>query len=126
MAEYETLILGLGVLKDLKSKNIFLHAEYEIIIKQIKGTHQMKHPRMRTYRNLVLDFLSNFSEYNISVVPWEKNQIADALATSNSIFKILIYPNKKCEIEVKHRKSIPDNVKHWKVFEDDTHIIRFL
>jgi hypothetical protein len=27
---------------------------------------------------------------------------------------------------VKYRTSIPDNVKHWKVFEDDLEIKRFL
>jgi hypothetical protein len=81
---------------------------------------------MRTYRNLVLYFLEHFSEYNISVVPWENNRIADALATSTNIFKIPIYPNKKYEIEVKHRPCILDNVKQWKEFEDEKQIIIFL
>jgi hypothetical protein len=30
------------------------------------------------------------------------------------------------DIEVKYKPSIPDNVKHWKVFEDDLEIKRFL
>jgi hypothetical protein len=108
MAEYEALILGLGVLKDLKAKKIFFHGDSKIIINPIKGTYQTKHPRMRTCRNLVLDLLENFYEYNILVVPREKNQIADALDTSISIFKILIDPNKKYEIEVKNMPSIPE------------------
>jgi hypothetical protein len=29
-------------------------------------------------------------------------------------------------VEVKYRPSIPDNVKHWKVFEDDLEVKRFL
>ena len=29
-------------------------------------------------------------------------------------------------MEVKYRPSIPDNVKHWKVFEDDLEIKIFL
>jgi ribonuclease HI len=126
MVEYEALILGLGILRDLRAKKIYVHGYYELIINQVKGTYQTKHPRMRAYRNLVLDLLENFSEYNISVVPREQNPIADALATSTSVFKIPIYPNKKYEIEVKHRPTIPDNVKYWQVFEDDKQIIRFL
>jgi hypothetical protein len=52
--------------------------------------------------------------------------IVDALATSTSVFKIPIHPNKKYEIEVKHRPSVPDNIKYWQVFEDDKQVIRFL
>jgi len=29
-------------------------------------------------------------------------------------------------VEIRHRPSIPDNVKHWQVFEDDQQIKRFL
>jgi hypothetical protein len=32
----------------------------------------------------------------------------------------------KYEIQVKYRASLPDNVKYWKVFEDDDEISRFL
>lgn len=37
-----------------------------------------------------------------------------------------MYSNEKYEINVRHRPSIPDNTKHWKVFKDDQQIIRFL
>lgn len=30
------------------------------------------------------------------------------------------------EIEVKYKHSIPDNLKHWQVFEDDEHLKNFL
>lgn len=30
------------------------------------------------------------------------------------------------QIEVKHRPSVPDNVKYWQVFEDHSHINKFL
>ena len=41
-------------------------------------------------------------------------------------FKVPLPPKLKYDIEVKYRPSIPDNVKHWKVFEDDLEIKRFL
>jgi ribonuclease HI len=106
MVEYEALILGLNTLKYLGEKKIYVHGDSELVINQVKGIYQTKHPRMRAYRNLVLDLLEKISEYNISVVPREQNPIADALATSASVFKIPIYPNKKYEIEVKHRPTI--------------------
>jgi hypothetical protein len=60
------------------------------------------------------------------VIPRGKNQIAYALATSASVFKFPIFPNKKYEIEVKHRPTILDNIKYWKLFEDDKQVERFL
>ena len=42
------------------------------------------------------------------------------------IFKIMIFLNRKYEIKVKHRPTIPDNIKYWQVFEDDKHVEIFL
>jgi hypothetical protein len=48
------------------------------------------------------------------------------LATSALVFKIPIFPNIKYKIEVKHRSTMSDNIKHWQVFEDDKHVEIFL
>ena len=48
------------------------------------------------------------------------------MATSASNFKVPLPPKFRYDVEVKFRPSIPDNVKHWKVFEDDLEIKRFL
>jgi hypothetical protein len=87
----------------LGTQKIAVHGDFELIINQVKGVYQTIHPILRAYRNLALDLLKGFSEYDLSAIPREKNQIAYALATSASIFKIPIFPNKKYEIEVKHR-----------------------
>jgi ribonuclease HI len=68
MAEYEALILGLRVLKELGAKRIAVHGDSKLIINQVKGIYQSKHPRLRAYKNLVLDLLEEFSEYNLSVI----------------------------------------------------------
>ena len=81
---------------------------------------------MRAYRNLVLDLLEGFKEYELLVIPRNQNIIVDALVVSTSVFKITIYTNRKYEIKVKYRPSIPDNVKYWQVFEHDSHINRFM
>jgi hypothetical protein len=75
---------------------------------------------------LALDLLEGFSEYDLSSIPKEQNQIVDALATSALVFKIPIFPNKIYEIEVKHRQIVPDNIKHWQVFDDDKQVEIFL
>ena len=52
--------------------------------------------------------------------------MADSLATSASNFKVPLPPKFRYDVEVKYRPSIPDNVKHWKIFEDDLEIKNFL
>ena len=48
------------------------------------------------------------------------------MATSTTVFKIPIFPNKKYEIEFKHRPAVPHNIKYWLVFEDDKQVEIFL
>jgi ribonuclease HI len=61
MVEYETLILGLRTLKELVTKTIVVHGDSELIINQVKGIYQSKHPILRAYINLVLYLLEEFS-----------------------------------------------------------------
>jgi hypothetical protein len=63
-----------------------------------------------------------FSAFNVSFVPREKNIVANSLATSARNFKVPLPPKFRYDVEVKYRPSIPDSVKHWKVFEDDLEI----
>ena len=126
VVEYESLLLGLNALKTMKSKKIAIYGDSELIVDRVKGIHQAKHPKMRSYRNWVLELLEEFDEYTISLIPMEQNNIADSLASLASLFKIPIYPNKEYQIQVKYRPSIHDNAKNWKVFEDNHQIKRFL
>jgi hypothetical protein len=47
MGEYEALILGLQVLKELGTQKIAVCEDFELIINQVKGVYQTKHPRLR-------------------------------------------------------------------------------
>ena len=126
IAEYESLIMGLFALKKLKVKRIVIYGDLELVIGQVKGVYQAKHPRMRAYRNLVLQLLEEFYEFTISIIRRDQNGIVDSLATLASIFKIPIFPNKKYEVQAKHRPYVPDKVKNWQVFKDNYQIKRFL
>jgi hypothetical protein len=52
--------------------------------------------------------------------------MVDSLVVSTSIFRVPLPPKLKYDVEVKYRPSIPNNIKHWKVFEDDLEIKIFL
>ena len=39
VAEYEALVLGLKVLKNLEAKRIYIYEDFELVIKQVKGSY---------------------------------------------------------------------------------------
>jgi len=125
--EYEALVLSLRVAKDMGIKKISLFGDVELVVQEIKNTYQVKHPQLRSYKNELWDLIDSFfSAFNISFIPREKNVMGDSLVVSTSNFKVPLPPKLKYNIEVKYRPPIPGNVKHWKVFEDDLEIKRFL
>jgi len=52
--------------------------------------------------------------------------LVDSLANSTRNFRFPLPPKLKYDIEVKYKPSIQDNVKHWKLFEDDLEIMKLL
>lgn len=125
-AEYEALIAGLKILRKLNAKSISIYGDSELVIRQVRGEYQAKHPRMEAYRNAVLDILNLFSKYTLTCVPRIQNSIVDALAKVASSLKISMNSNNKFEIHVKHHPTIPDNQRHLRVFQDDEEIKDFL
>ena len=97
-----------------------------MVIKQVQGSYKDNHSRLRSYNNLVLDLLEYFKQYHFIVIRRKENVVVDALIAPATIFHVPKHPNKQYKIEVKHRPTIPDNVDHWKVFEDDEHINKFM
>jgi ribonuclease HI len=127
VAEYEALVLGLRAAREMGIQEVAVFSDAELVVQQIRNAYQAKHPRLRSYRNEVWDLVDSFfSAFNISFIPREENTMADSLATSASNFRVPLPPKFRYEVEVKYRPSIPDNVKHWKVFEDDLEIKKFL
>jgi ribonuclease HI len=127
VAEYEALVLGLRAAREMGIQEIVVFGDAELVVQQVRNAYQAKHPRLRSYRNEVWDLVDSFfSAFNISFIPREENTRADSLATSASNFKTPQPPKLRYDIEVRYRPSIPDNVKHWKVFEDDLEVKRFL
>ena len=74
----------------------------------------------------MLDLLEGFIEYQLSVIPRNQNHNDDTHVVATTVFEIPIYPNRRYQIEVKYMPLVPNNVKYWQVFEDDSHISKFL
>jgi ribonuclease HI len=127
VCEYEALVLGLEDARKLKIENLVVYGDAELIVKQIKKLYQAKHPRLRSYINCAWDLIENsFLSFNIHHIPIMENQQADSLAKVAATFVPPTVLKLKYHIEMRHKPSIPNNVQHCKVFEDDEKIRKFL
>jgi ribonuclease HI len=126
IAEYEALLLGLNAAKEKGIRKLQVFGDADLIIQQVNKSFQAKHVRLKAYRDEVLEVIKSFADFKITFVPRAMNEVADSLAVSACAF-IPPLPHKlSYEIQVRHRPSLPDNVKFWKVFEDDAELTRFL
>ena len=125
-AEYEAMMLEIQIIKDFQVRRVVIHGDSELVIKQMTGEYQAKHPRMRSYRNASQDMMECFEECRFNLIPILQNFLDDSLASSSVVFKNPLHPNIKYEIEARHRPSVLDNVNNWQVFEDDKQIQKFL
>ena len=48
------------------------------------------------------------------------------MVVAESNFKPPLNPRLRYEVEIRSRRSIPDNIKYWQVFEDEEQIKIFL
>ena len=62
MAEYEVCIMGLRAVMDLGIKSLIIFGDSALVISQIKGEWDMKHPNLIPYKEHVLTLIPHFKE----------------------------------------------------------------
>jgi ribonuclease HI len=80
VAEYEAMILGLREALKMGATSVAVHADSELVIKQVKGVYRVKHPEMQERHGQVLGLLAKFKTWRAVHVPREKNAEADRVA----------------------------------------------
>ena len=88
MAEYEACIMGLKAAIDLRIKLLSVFRDSALVISQVKGEWDAKHPNLIPYKELMLTLIPYFEEVTFEHIPREENQLADALETMSSMFKV--------------------------------------
>ncbi|XP_050890668.1 uncharacterized protein LOC127096090 [Lathyrus oleraceus] len=96
MVEYEACILGLEEEIELTIKVL----EVYLVIHKIRGDWETRHANLIQYRNHVMKLLPKFDQITFSHIPREENHMEDALATLESMYK-LIWPNHHPNIEIR-------------------------
>ena len=64
MAEYEACILGLKAAIDLRIKFLSVYGDSALVVSQVKGEWDTKHPNLIHYKELVLTLILYFKEIN--------------------------------------------------------------
>lgn len=88
MAEYEACIMGLEEAINLKIKILDIYGDSALVINQIKGEWDTKHPSLIPYKDFARRLLASFDKVELHHIPREENQMADALATLASMYQI--------------------------------------
>lgn len=101
MAEYEACILGIDEAIDLRIKILEVYEDSTLIINQIKGEWGTHNAKLIWYQDHVWKMITYFEEITFHYIPREENQLADALATLSSMFKVKWY-NKTPAIRTYH------------------------
>jgi len=126
MAEYEALMLGLKIIKNLGAVRISILGDSDLVIQQMKGNFLTNDLRLRAYRGAAIEILNTFLESQLTKISRNHNLHAHSLARFASTCKLSFEPNHHFTAEIKHRPTVPDNVKNWQVFDNDTQINNFL
>ena len=87
-AEYEALITGLEILKDLGAKNIKIRGDSEFVLKQLTQEYKCVKEHLAKYFFIANSLLDCFDHVDIEHVPRLKNQEANDLAQIASGYKM--------------------------------------
>ncbi|XP_070047071.1 uncharacterized protein [Nicotiana tomentosiformis] len=78
-AEYEVMIAGLELTKNLRAKVIEAKCDSLLMVNQVNGTFKVKEERMRRYLDKLQVTLHQFREWTLQYVPRDQNSETDAL-----------------------------------------------
>jgi hypothetical protein len=127
VAEYEALILGLEICKDKGIKCLNIKGDSDLVIQQLKNKFACKSERLKGYRNAIWNLIEDLDAIDLIAIPREQNAKADELTVAASTLQLpdnLI--DEQISVEVIFRPSVPNNMDHWQVFDDDKQMVKFL
>ncbi|GJV19083.1 reverse transcriptase domain-containing protein [Tanacetum coccineum] len=105
-AEYEALIVGLHIAKQMGVQNLVAKVDSRLVANQINGSYIAKEQSMIQYPEKTRTLISNFKKFSIEQVPRSENKKVDAL--SKLAFTSFTHITKQILVEVLKEKSIKE------------------
>ncbi|XP_050889240.1 uncharacterized protein LOC127094450 [Lathyrus oleraceus] len=101
MEEYEACIYSIEVTINLIIKILEVYGDYILVISQVRGDWETWDKKLISYREHMVKLIPYFDEITFHYIPREENQLADALATMESMFKVK-WKNEALAIDIDH------------------------
>ena len=84
VAEYEALLHGLRVAKEMNLSQVHSFGDSDLVAQQVSGTWDSKDPPIAAYRREVDIMAGHFKGYQVEHIDRRKNEAADALSRLGS------------------------------------------
>ncbi len=80
IAEYQAAIIGLEHCLKLGASVVKLHADSELMVKQLNGQYKVKNEGLRPLYLKAKELIAKIGQVEVKYIPREQNKEADALA----------------------------------------------
>ncbi|XP_014632486.1 uncharacterized protein [Glycine max] len=113
IAEYEVCALGIRAAIDFRVKLLKVYKDSTLVIHQLKGEWETRDHKLVPYQAYIRKLMEFFDDISFHHILREENQMADALATLASMFKVsphgdLSYIKFRCRSEPAHCNLIEE------------------
>lgn len=78
-AEYEALIVGLQLTKDMGASSVTCHTDSQLVTGQMIGEYQVKDEQLLRYFHKANALTKEFQQCTLKHIPWQENTRADLL-----------------------------------------------
>ena len=79
-AEYEALIAGLRIAKELEVDRLQVYSDFQMVVGQVSRNYEAREDSMAKYLEKVKEIVPAFSSFDIKQIPRAKNTRADLLS----------------------------------------------
>lgn len=81
--------MGIEEAIDMRIKNLDIYGDLTLVINQIKGEWETRHPGLIPYKDYVRRLPTFCNKVELHHIPHHENQMVDALATLSSMYKVI-------------------------------------
>ncbi|XP_015698273.1 uncharacterized protein YpeP-like [Oryza brachyantha] len=96
-AEYEALIKGLELLKEIGAEAVEVMGDSQLVIKQLSREYECRDDVLRTYHEAAEELLEDFKQITLTHIPREQNTEANSLTQGASGYRPM---NSETKVEI--------------------------
>ncbi|CAM8999249.1 unnamed protein product [Rhodiola kirilowii] len=105
MAEYQALLLGLQMARQIRVDEMDIYGDSQLVINQVLGEYEVRKDDLIPYHRHATQLLNEFDSISIGHVPRSANKLADALA--NLAANLALGAEETMSIPVSNRWVVP-------------------